>query len=162
MMRKCTELQPSRSKRHRRRSSRTSGAASNGHKRNSSAGAGDVFDSSRMELDDDDGVISDDDVAIDDGMDLEAPDPATQAEQAGLTNEALAYGQELQSEFADDPRREVKQALEDTFALIAYPDARESSLAPLLETDGRVPVAEELNSAILGMFSFLSWSWPLC
>ena len=62
----------------------------------------------------------------------------------------MLYGQELQLEFKDDPRREVKQALEDTFALIAYPDARESSLAPLLEVDGRTPVAEELNCAILG------------
>lgn len=72
------------------------------------------------------------------------------AKQAELVNDALQYGQELQSEFKDDSRREVKQALKDTFALIAYPDARESSLASLLEAEGRVTVAEELNSAILG------------
>lgn len=68
------------------------------------------------------------------------------------TSETIAYGMELKSEFANDPRREVKRALEDTFALIAYADARESSLAPLLEISGRAPVAEELNSAILGTF----------
>ena len=68
-----------------------------------------------------------------------------------LLTETIQYGQELQGEFSGDPRREVKKALEDTFALIAYPDARrESSLAPLLEPEGRVPVAEELNAAILG------------
>ena len=67
-----------------------------------------------------------------------------------LTQTMLEYGMELKQEFANDPRREVKRALEDTFALIAYENVRESSLAPLLETRGRVPVAEELNSAILG------------
>lgn len=82
------------------------------------------------------------------GMDVESSQSFDN--QMQLMNEALRYGQELQLEFKDDPRREVKQALEDTFALIAYPDARESSLAPLLELDGRIPVAEELNSAILG------------
>ncbi|KAF2453509.1 hypothetical protein BDY21DRAFT_388112 [Lineolata rhizophorae] len=61
----------------------------------------------------------------------------------------IGYGQELKAEFAEDPRREVKRALEDTFALIAYPDARESALGHLLEEEGRVPVAEELNAAVL-------------
>lgn len=70
---------------------------------------------------------------------------------AQLTQDTIIYGQELKAEFQTDPRREVKRALEDTFALIAYEDARASALAPLLETSGRVPVAEELNSAILGM-----------
>ena len=78
------------------------------------------------------------------------------SKQADLVNDALQYGQELQLEFKDDPRREVKQALKDTFALIAYPDARQSSLAPLLEADGRISIAEELNSAILGECSGLS------
>lgn len=70
-----------------------------------------------------------------------------------FTQAMLEYGMELKQEFANDPRREVKRALEDTFALIAYENVRESSLAPLLETSGRVPVAEELNSAILGEFA---------
>lgn len=67
-----------------------------------------------------------------------------------LTQSMIEYGMELKQEFSNDPRREVKRALEDTFALIAYENVRESTLAPLLETRGRVPVAEELNSAILG------------
>ncbi|KAH4048375.1 protein SSH4 [Parastagonospora nodorum] len=66
-----------------------------------------------------------------------------------MTQDMLKYGMELQAEFANDPRREVKRALEDTFALIAYERPTDSALAPLLETAGRVPVAEELNSAIL-------------
>jgi hypothetical protein len=70
-------------------------------------------------------------------------------EYTRLMQETIKYGQELKSEFAGDSRREIKKALEDTFALIAYSDARNSSLGGLLEESGRVPVAEELNSAIL-------------
>jgi hypothetical protein len=87
----------------------------------------------------------DDDEALDDD-DLEDKEAKAQT----LTQDTIAYGMELQHEFANDPRREVKRALEDTFALIAYENVGESALAPLLETAGRVPVAEELNSAILG------------
>ena len=77
-----------------------------------------------------------------------------QAEYNAMMQLTIQYGQELKSEFDGDPRREVKQALEETFALIAYPDARESMLAPLLDVGERVPVAEELNAAILGEFFF--------
>lgn len=66
-----------------------------------------------------------------------------------LQQQAIEYGQELQSEFKDDPRREVKKALEDTFSLIAYEDARKSKMAWLMDKDGRAVVAEELNGAIL-------------
>ncbi|KAI9722138.1 MAG: hypothetical protein M1828_004820 [Chrysothrix sp. TS-e1954] len=89
------------------------------------------------------------DVASTPNDNAEQMDLSLSSRQSDLFTQALQYGQDLQSEFKDDPRREVKQALEDTFALIAYPDARESSLAPLLEVGGRVGVAEELNSAIL-------------
>ena len=82
-----------------------------------------------------------------DSMDTEGTD--TNAKYASLLQETITYGQELRSEFSGDSRREVKKALQDTFALIAYPDASQSNLAPLLEVSGRVPVAEELNSAIL-------------
>lgn len=77
-----------------------------------------------------------------------------QAKYNAMMQLTIQYGQELKSEFDGDPRREVKQALEETFALIAYPDARESMLAPLLDLGERVPVAEELNGAILGWFSY--------
>ena len=92
----------------------------------------------------------DDELGDDDDDDDDIEDK--EAKSARAINETIAYGMELKTEFANDPRREVKRALEDTFALIAYPDARESMLAPLLEVAGRAPVAEELNSAILGMF----------
>jgi hypothetical protein len=70
-----------------------------------------------------------------------------------LTEDTIEYGMVLKEEFSNDPRREVKRALEDTFALIAYDNEVEPSLAPLLDKAGRGPVAEELNSAILGEYS---------
>jgi len=67
-----------------------------------------------------------------------------------LIEEALHYGQELKAEFQNDPRKEVKRALDETLALIAYADPRDSPLSGLLEEKERAPVAEELNGAILG------------
>jgi len=125
--------------------------ASTLNKRNSTAT--DEYDF-EMELDEQLGVHNpppswdnkDEDEELDDEDDMEDKEMKLQQ----MTQDTISYGMELRQEFANDPRREVKRALEDTFALIAYENVRESSLAPLLETAGRVPVAEELNSAILG------------
>ncbi|KAF1813678.1 SPRY-domain-containing protein [Eremomyces bilateralis CBS 781.70] len=73
-----------------------------------------------------------------------------------MLSETIGYGQQLMAEFQGDVRREVRRALDDTFALIAYPDPRESPVAELMAEGGRGPVAEELNGAVLGMFSSLS------
>jgi len=69
-----------------------------------------------------------------------------------MMNRTLAYGAELREEFDQDPRREVKKTLQETLALIAYPDPSDSPLSHLLEEKERIPVAEELNGAILGSF----------
>lgn len=70
-----------------------------------------------------------------------------------LMGDAIAYGQVLSAEFKDDPRREVRKALDEAFALMAYQDPwMEMSVRHLLDEGGRAVVAEELNSAILGMF----------
>lgn len=123
--------------------------ASNGHN--------DDYDF-EMELDEQLGVHNgqqwnNNNVADNDNMDTEDEIDSEDAEARyqRLTDETIQYGMVLKKEFASDPRREVKRALEDTFALIAYENVGESALAPLLERAGRVPVAEELNSAILGM-----------
>ncbi|KAG9986504.1 SPRY-domain-containing protein, partial [Aureobasidium melanogenum] len=79
---------------------------------------------------------------------------STDSEQ--LLVDALEFGQELKAEFNDDPRPAVRKALDDTFALIAYQDARESVVGGLMEGKGRVEIAEEVNSAILGKHSFLN------
>ncbi|KAK3327322.1 hypothetical protein B0T19DRAFT_484453 [Cercophora scortea] len=67
-----------------------------------------------------------------------------------LSQEALAYGQELRMEFRNDPRREVSKHLDEIFTLIAYSNPlRVKEVAHLLDRAGRAAVAEELNSAIL-------------
>lgn len=70
-----------------------------------------------------------------------------------LVQDMLAYGQELQEEFADDTSKEVRAALEEAFALMAYSNPlKVKEMAGLMDQKGRVAVAEELNSAILSMF----------
>jgi hypothetical protein len=126
--------------------------ASTANKRNSTAT--DEYDF-EMELDEQLGVHNpppswDNKDQDNDGLEDEDDMEDKEAQQTKALEETVAYGGELSHEFAIDAWREVQRALQDTFALIAYPDARKSSLAPLLEISGRVPVAEELNSAILG------------
>lgn len=90
-----------------------------------------------------------------DRMDTEEP-TNNQAEYTKLMGETLLYGQQLQAEFQDDPRREVKKALDDVFSLMAYHDPFNSKeVCHLLDPSGRVAVAEELNSAILCKFPFV-------
>ena len=115
----------------------------------------DVFDH-QMELDEQLGahhthngtVVEDWESAMD-----TTEDPGMSADK--LLVEAIQYGQELKAEFSNDPRKEVKRALEETLALIAYSDPRESPLKRLLGEGERVPVAEELNNAVLGMFMLM-------
>lgn len=74
-----------------------------------------------------------------------------QADYTKMLEDTINYGKILQAEFRDDPRREVKKSLEDAFALLAYEDPMNSKeVSHLLKREGRVTVAEELNSAILG------------
>jgi hypothetical protein len=90
-----------------------------------------------------------------DRMDTEEPS-RNQMEYQRLLSETLAYGQDLQAEFQNDPRREVSMALKDAFALIAYEDPiNAKEVSHLLDPSGRVAVAEELNSAILCKFDHL-------
>lgn len=70
--------------------------------------------------------------------------------QTALMAEAIMYGSELQTEFSGDSRPEIMQALTETFALVAYTDARGSIVGGLMETKGRIEIAEEVNGAILG------------
>jgi Ran-binding protein 9/10 len=74
-----------------------------------------------------------------------------QRKMASLLAKALAYGQQLQEDYRDDPRDEVKRVLGEAFSLLAYTDPRVSVVGHLLEDSGRKEVAEELNSAILGI-----------
>ncbi|KAK8192463.1 CTLH/CRA C-terminal to lish motif domain-containing protein [Phyllosticta paracitricarpa] len=148
MIRRCTDVQNSSINPSYGKPSTTS----NGHTTNSAYD--DVFDNS-MEIDDratmdgsnpaaagnttsNNGTAESMDTSDSDGVRVE-----------NLLGEMIQYGQELKGEFSSDPRREVKRELENTFALMAYSDPRQSPLAYMLDENGRTPVAEELNSAIL-------------
>lgn len=75
---------------------------------------------------------------------------ANQAEVQELEQSMLEYGQALQAEYQDDTRKEVTQALNDIWALVAYKNPlKEPTVSHLLDRKGRIAVAEELNSAIL-------------
>lgn len=63
----------------------------------------------------------------------------------------LEYGQELRREFSGDSRPEIRKELENTLALMVYSDPRQGPLAELLDDANRGRLAEDLNSAILGM-----------
>lgn len=65
----------------------------------------------------------------------------------------IRYGQELKHEFKDDRSKHVKDTFTDIFSMFSYPDPRKSPQGQLLESEQRVPVAEGLNSAILGKAS---------
>ncbi|EGC45852.1 ran-binding protein [Histoplasma capsulatum var. duboisii H88] len=106
--------------------------------------------------DDQDPDLDDDDDDEENGMDVEesadyntSVSTTNAASYHDLLHEAILYGQELQADYPGDQRREYKRALDDIFSLVAYPDPKSSVHGHLLEPSGRVPVAEELNSAIL-------------
>lgn len=62
----------------------------------------------------------------------------------------IRYGQELKHEFKDDRSKHVTDTFTDIFSMFSYQDPRKSPQGKLLESEQRVPVAEVLNSAILG------------
>ncbi|KPM44768.1 hypothetical protein AK830_g1819 [Neonectria ditissima] len=81
---------------------------------------------------------------------LDADGTDNSAELVELERSMLEYGQALQAEYANDPRKEVAKALNEIWALVAYRNPlEEPQVSHLLDRNGRVAVAEELNSAIL-------------
>ncbi|KAK2756090.1 Ran-binding protein 9 [Arachnomyces sp. PD_36] len=130
MMRRCTELQAA--------SAAKRGKSSNGA---AAVANNDVF-AEDMELDDEMHVEGDWG-----HMDMEETDYATKYQD--LLQEAVLYGQELRLDYPGDEKKEYKKTLDDIFSLVAYDDPKSSVHGHFLETSGRLPVAEELNSAIL-------------
>ncbi|MCJ1245890.1 Ran-binding protein 9 [Trapelia coarctata] len=85
-----------------------------------------------------------------DGWDeMETEDVGNSLRYEENLNETLRYSQELKIAYKDDPSKEVKDTLTAIFALFAYEDPRVSPIAAVMDQSGRVPVAEELNAAIL-------------
>ena len=71
-----------------------------------------------------------------------------------LVNEMVLYGRELKQQFKEDQSSLVTETMREIFGMFAYPDPRKSEQAHLLDKSERIPVAEALNSAILGKLSF--------
>lgn len=134
MMRRCTELSSSAKK----------GKTTNGFSDSA------VFDE-EMELDE---QMQDRDRWDADGMDMEETETATKSNE--LLTEAVQYGQQLRMDYPNDENGGDKKLLDDIFSLVAYPDPKRSVHGHYLDPAGRVAVAEELNSAILGMPVLLS------
>ena len=86
-------------------------------------------------------------------MDVEE-DGRTRPSEDNRLEQALKYAQELKQDYKTDTSKEVNNALSEIFALFAYEDPRNSPTAQLLNPSCRAPVAEELNSAILGEICF--------
>jgi hypothetical protein len=86
-----------------------------------------------------------------------------------LMSQAMEYGQVLMQEYRDE-KREYSDKLREIFSLMAYDNPKTSVHGHLIDPSGRVVVAEELNSAILGTRNFLprlknrtnadSLTWP--
>lgn len=102
-----------------------------------------VFDQ-EMELDDGENWDAD-------GMQTEESDTAAQFNE--LLTEAVQYGQQLRMDYPSDDNGGDKKMLDDIFSLVAFTDPKRSVHGHYLDPAGRVAVAEELNSAILGEFS---------
>ena len=98
-----------------------------------------------MELDDD--YMHD---AAEDGEAMDTEDGEDSGKHKDLLHEAIRYGQQLHADYPSDEWKEYKGTFDEVFSLIAYTDPRASVHGHLLDPSGRVPVAEELNSAILG------------
>ncbi|KAK9360531.1 concanavalin A-like lectin/glucanase domain-containing protein [Lipomyces starkeyi] len=93
------------------------------------------------------------DVSNDDDTDMRDTEVPAKPKLADLLNESLRYGQKLHESYRNktfpSSTTDVQKALNDIFALMAYPDPINSPVAYLLAEEGRAPVAEDLNSAIL-------------
>ncbi|RDA88309.1 hypothetical protein CP532_6588 [Ophiocordyceps camponoti-leonardi (nom. inval.)] len=82
-----------------------------------------------------------------DSMDTDGSD---QTELTKLEQDMLEFGQALEAQYANDPRKDVSQTLGEIWALVAYSNPlKEPLVSHLLDRKGRAAVAEELNSAIL-------------
>ncbi|KAL9046246.1 MAG: hypothetical protein Q9214_000873 [Letrouitia sp. 1 TL-2023] len=118
--------------------------ASNGHSSITKTLEGDNYAHSEMDLDHDDERAADSAYGWDK---METEDLEIHARYQSKLEETLEYGRELKHEFQDD--KSTESAFKEIFSLFMYEDPRQSPQAHLLDRAGRVPVAEELNSAIL-------------
>lgn len=83
-------------------------------------------------------------------MDLDHDGGEQQKKLRLLEQDILIYGQGLQADYAFDDGDDYASALQEMWALMAYKNPlKEPHVKHLLDQQGRVTVAEQLNSAIL-------------
>lgn len=80
--------------------------------------------------------------------DLESSDSKAQE----LLKDAVLYGKDLKQHFKADQSQLVTETMTKIFGMLAYPNPTDSDQAYLLDRSQRGPVAEAVNSAILGWF----------
>ncbi len=162
MTRRCTELSAAASSSPTTVTKSVESLGSNGHTENGGIDVEDIPDQqqepldTQMELDDQlhreasKSLIPSEDVDMDASQEL--PSKLTSLKHDELQTQTIAYGQELQATFGNDSRLQTRKQLNEIFAIMAYTNPSESVVGPLLDPRGRVQIAEDLNSAILGMF----------
>lgn len=103
----------------------------------------------------DEHAVFDQEMELDDGESWDAEvmdtkDPEASAHFNVLLTEAVQYGQQLCTDYQFAENGVDKKMLADIFSLVAYSEPHQSMHGHYLDPSGRVAVAEELNSAILG------------
>lgn len=84
---------------------------------------------------------------LDQGRDAGTRQPTTLSD---LEQEIISYGKSLQAEYSNDTRGDFTSGLQEIWSLLAYNNPlKEPQVKHMLDQQGRVVVAEELNSAIL-------------
>ncbi|ANB14758.1 glucose-induced degradation complex subunit VID30 [Sugiyamaella lignohabitans] len=79
-----------------------------------------------------------------------SPSSSTSTSHRDYLNAAIQYGQDLRKEYKNDTNPTITSTLSTIFSLLAYEDPGSSpELAYIISNQELVPLAEELNSAIL-------------
>jgi len=86
-----------------------------------------------------------------DRMDTEEIDSGFAGLKHAMQMSLVDYARELKTEFKENRSKLVMDTFTDIFSMFGYEDARKSPSGKLLDNNQRVPVAEALNSAILGI-----------
>ena len=87
-----------------------------------------------------------------DRMDTEDADNELSGIRYSMQMSLVDYARELKTEFRENKSKLVMATFTDIFTMFGYEDPRKSPVGYLLDSKQRVPLAEALNSAIMGTF----------
>lgn len=86
-----------------------------------------------------------------DRMDTEEADNGLPGLKHAMQMNLVDYARELKTEFKENRSKLVMDTFTDILSMFGYEDPRTSPVGKLLDSSQRVPIAEALNSAILGI-----------